>query len=229
MDRIATFHVVRERPGRQVVVLARMVLDRWCLRRVDGLEFAKVLGTGRGGDTGPSADLRRQAYFLVWRDRGALEGFRSGHPVAQRWSRLDREHDLELALLGGRGAWSGVPVLEDLARAPAADGPDVLVLTRARIHPRRWRAFRRLGRTTADALADADGLHWAMGVGELPVGLLGTVSCWRSVEDLERFAEGRRHVDAVGIGSAWFGESLFARFAATDVRSRTSPIRTSGG
>ena len=62
MARVASFHLVRH--GHAVTALRRLATDR--LRRPDGLVFRRLLGTGRGADTGPSADLHRTAMFAVW-------------------------------------------------------------------------------------------------------------------------------------------------------------------
>ena len=208
MDRIVTFHVVRERPGRQHVVMARMLTDRWRLRRVDGLVFAKVLGTGRGDDTGPSADLLRQAYLLVWRDVAAARRFLAEHPVPRRWRALDVERDLALGLVSGHGTWSGRAILDGVQRL-AAEG-EVVVLTRARIRLRSWRSFRRASHRTARSRPP--GRLWTLGFGELPVGLLGTVSCWRSTADLDAWlAADTAHAEAAAHADEWFAESLFAR------------------
>ncbi|MFP5488897.1 MAG: hypothetical protein ACLGHQ_11400 [Acidimicrobiia bacterium] len=217
MDGIVTFHVVRERRGRQLVVMARMLVDRWHLRRVDGLDVARVLGTGRGDDTGPSVDLLRQAYMLVWRDTAAARSFLDGHPIARRWRSLDVEHDLALGLVAGHGSWSRQRVLDGLRRVEHGDAEPVVVLTRARIRMRSWRAFRRASRETAPARPV--GRCWALGVGELPVGLLGTMSCWRSTADLDAWltADGT-HAAAAAHAGDWFAESLFARFAPIRVR-----------
>jgi hypothetical protein len=214
MDRIATLHVVRERPRRQLVVMGRMLTDRWRLRHVDGLVFAKVLGTGRGADTGPSADLLRQAYFLVWRDPAAAERFLETHPLTRRWEASTVEHQLMLRLVSGFGTWSGRAPLEGMG-AVASEG-EIVVLTRARIRPSAWRSFRRVSREIS--FVGSPGLRWTLGVGELPVGLLGTLSCWRSASDLEAAVAGHRaHHAVTGEARDWFAESLFARFAPVDL------------
>ena len=194
-----------------------MLTDRVRLRAVDGLEFAKVLGVGRGSDTGPSADLRRQAYLLVWRDPAAADRFLAEHAIARRWRRLTVEHDLALRLVSGHGSWSGVDVLGGMP--PARTDGEIVVLTRARIRVRSWRRFRRASRGTAAQLRQASGCRWALGVGELPLGLLGTISCWESADDLDAWARsGGAHGAAVESAPDWFVESLFARFAPSRLR-----------
>lgn len=225
MDWIATFHVVRERHRRQLVVMARMLTDRWRLRGVDGLVFARVLGTGRGQDTGTSADLLRQAYFLVWRDAAAAARFLDDHPLARRWERLTVEHQLGLRLVSGHGTWSGCSLLEGMPHV-APDG-EVVVLTRARIRLRSWRAFRRASRGTS--LAAVPGLCWTLGVGELPVCLLGTVSCWRSVGDLDAWrSTDASHSRTAAHAPNWFAESLFARFTPFDLSAGSRVENGSG-
>lgn len=218
MDRLVTLHVVRERRGRQPLVMARMLTDRLRLRRVDGLRFVRVLGTGRGSEVGLSADLTRQVYVCVWAERSALERFLGRHAISARWRRLDGRHD-ELRLVDGHGTWSGVDVLSGVERATAEDvgaAGGVVVVTRASVRPRSWRAFHRSARRVAVELRTAPGLVDVMGVGELPVGFLGTISTWSSSESIEAFRR-RPGVHADAMSRPWLSESLFARFVARPI------------
>ena len=207
--------------------MGRMLTDRCRFRRVDGLVFAKVLGTGRGDDTGPSADLLRQAYFLVWCDTAAAHRFLRSHPIARRWERLTVERELELRLVSGHGTWSGRAVLDGMRSVPP-DG-EIVVLTRARIRVRAWRAFGRASRRTAVAFRRASGSRWTLGIGELPVGLLGTLSCWSSADALEAFlASDVTHAEAAAHAPEWFTDSLFARFTPVDLSAGNREENGSG-
>jgi hypothetical protein len=85
------------------------------------------------------------------------------------------------------------------------------------------------------SLADVSGLAAVVGVGELPVGRLGTVAGWADEASATRAAEAwTEHADAMRIARerSWFTESLFARFApfhSTGTWSGIDPISDDGG
>ncbi|CAN5486635.1 hypothetical protein BH23ACT3_BH23ACT3_23720 [soil metagenome] len=213
MARVASFHLVRERPWRSAAAMARLGTDRLRLSRVEGLVFWRLLGTGRGDDTGPSADPRRTALFAVWDDEAALDRFLAGSRVARRWERAEEVWHVRLRGAGGHGTWRGVDPLAGLVEG-ATDGP-LATITRADVHRRSWRAFRAAGPAVSDELRSADGLLAVVGIGEAPVGRLGTFSLWRSLADVRHFAVGMPHHREVvrrTRAEHWYGEELFARF-----------------
>ncbi len=205
MARVASFHLVRH--VHAVTALRRLGTDR--LRRPDGLVFRRLLGTGRGADTGPSADLHRTAMFAVWVDEAALDAPLDA--MAERRGVVER-YDVRLRALGGHGTWGGVDVLDGVARG-TPQGP-VAVLTRADVRVGAWRAFRAAGPAVSAELADAAGLLAALGIGELPVGRLGTFSLWSGLPAARGFAMASRHRDVVHRTRAenWYREELFVRF-----------------
>lgn len=217
--RIASFHLVREHAGRQPLVMARLGTDRMRLSRVPGLRFWRLLGTGAADDTAPSADLRRSALFAVWTDESSLDRFLAEHPIARRWGHAAESWHVRLLGTGGHGAWRGTPVL-DLIDAGSSDGP-VAIITRADVHRSAVAAFSSVGRAVSDEVRTAEGLLSVVGIGEAPIGRLGTFSLWRSIEHVRRFARMPEHAEVVRRARAegWYGEELFARF---------EPIASSG-
>lgn len=198
---------------RAPVVMSRLGLDRARLRSVDGLLFWRLLGTGRRDDTGPSADLGRSALFAVWRDEAALEAFMSSHAIAARWKTAAESWHVRLRGLGGHGAWHGVSVLDGLEQG--SDAGPVAILTRADVRLRSWPAFRRSSRIVADEVRRADGLLAVVGIGEAPLGRLGTFSLWRSLADVASFATDMpAHGEVIRRTRTdnWYREELFARF-----------------
>lgn len=217
--RVASFHLVREHAGRQPLVLTRLGADRLRLSRVPGLRFWRLLGTGAADDTAPSADLRRAGLFAVWSDESALDRFLAEHPVARRWEHAAENWHVRLLGAGGHGSWRGAPVL-DLIEHGSADGP-IAIITRANVNRSATRAFSSVGRAVSDEVRRAEGLLSVVGIGEAPIGRLGTFSLWRSLEHVRRFAGMPEHAEVVrrARDEGWYGEELFARF---------EPIASSG-
>lgn len=232
--RVASFHLVRERPGRALAALARLGTDRVRVAREGRPVFWRLLGTGRGSHTGIGVDPRRTALFAVWEDDEALDRFVARSPIARRWPDAEEAYTVRLRRLGGHGTWKGVDVLDGMAgpvraadtadsepgpitgRGPATAEPGpVAVLTRATVRVRAWPAFVGAGRRVSAEVAAAPGLLAVVGIGEAPVGRQATFSLWRGTADAHAFAYGRPdHLDAVRRTRAerWYGEQLFARF-----------------
>lgn len=223
-------------PDRDVPhALARMAIDRVRLRRVAGLRFAKLLGTGDGRTFDlRDADPRTWGLVAVWDDPGSLAAFERHAPTAAGWRAIAAQWwRADLVALASRGRWSGTEPFRADSRGPgraAADGGwhappqatasrwngPVAALTRARLRPARLRRFlAAVPPVTAD-LATAPGLRLHLGIGEAPVGLQGTFSVWDSAQALTDFAyHTPAHLDAVRRTPAegWYAEELFARFA----------------
>jgi len=216
---LVTLHVwgvsARTVPG----LMARMGRDRARLRRLPGARFVKVLGTAPGAAMSPTAaDLRHWAVLACWdRARDAEALGRSG--VARAWdARAGERLDVRMRPLTSRGRWSRRQPFGDPAPTPH-QGP-VAAVTRARLAPLRARRFWRAARPVVADLGRRPGLLLALGVGEAPLGYQGTVSLWRSADDLRAFAyRGAPHREVARRTPAerWYAEELFARLALLDV------------
>src|SRR3712207_3622229 len=109
-----------------------MGLDRPALRGTPGLDFWKLLGTGRGRTLTPSIDPRRWALFAVWRDEESRDDFLDRSPVTARWADLSEETwHVRLEPLRARGSWDGFQPAHPspVPRPPSPEHP-VAVLTR---------------------------------------------------------------------------------------------------
>lgn len=216
----ASFHVFRVGPAAVPRAVARMALDRGPLRRTRGLRFGKLLGTGSGRTfTMRDADPTRWGLFAVWASRSDLDRFETNSSVLRGWHRMAVERwRVELRVLHSAGRWAGVDPFEG-ATADAGDGP-VAALTRARIKWRLATQFWKAVPPVSAALHAQPGLRAAIGFGEAPVGLQGTLSIWDSAASLTDFAyRGAAHRAAIKATAdrGWYAEELFARF--TVVRS----------
>ncbi|MEP1126558.1 MAG: spheroidene monooxygenase [Ilumatobacter sp.] len=213
MARIASFHLVRESRSKIPFVLARLGLDRARLDRVDGLAFWRLLGTGRGNDTGPGADLSRSAVFAVWNEESDLDDFLGTHPIARRWDHAAESWHVRLRSLGGHGRWRGVDPLDGIEKGER--GGPVAIITRADVRRSAGRAFGHAAREVDAELHTAAGLIDVVGIGEAPIGRLATFSLWESMDAAKAFAYAMpRHqqvIDQTRAGS-WYSEEMFARF-----------------
>jgi hypothetical protein len=193
--------------------LPRVAVDRARIRR---LPFARLLGTARGFAP-RDADLTRWALVAVFPSRSELEAYDRA-PVVRGWDAVAAQRArLVLDPRSSRGSWGGRspftvgvrPARPDSAEAVTGS---VLALTRARLRAGHGRRFRR----AVPPVGGIAGLDFAMGIGEWPVGLLGTLTLWSSEGALRSFAWGDpAHLDVVARTGPerWYREDLYARFA----------------
>ena len=210
---LITLHVWRVPRRRLGGALRRMATEPRRLRRLPGVRFVKLLGTGTGTGFGPGdVDLTRWAAVVVWDGEADPRVGRSWAKIADGYAQVD------LTPLTSRGTWSG----QEPFGTPGGGRTDgmVLALTRARLRPARAARFWRAIPPVAAELAAAPGLLARFGIGEAPVGWQGTVSVWRGAADLNAFAYRQpehRAVIARTPGDRWYAEELFARFAVRGI------------
>lgn len=220
MPALVTLHVWGVPSAAVPRAALRMATQRRGLARLPGLTFAKLLGTGRSFSP-RDADLRHWALLACWAHPGDAALLDSG-PVGLAWRRIATETlAVRMHPLASRGRWSG----REPFGAPAPrrwDGP-VAAVTRARLAPRRVRAFWRAVPPVAADVHAGEGPLLTLGIGEAPLGLQGTFSLWPSVAALTDFAYRRpahARVVAATPREGWYAEELFARFAVQDVQGR---------
>ena len=195
---------------------SRFVVGRFALRRVPGLRFFKVLGSGHGGGFGLRPSPSRMGLFLVFDEAAAAHRFVDSSALLQAWrARSDEFFTVLLHPFSSRGSWAGMAL--PAARPAPAAGP-VATLTRASIRPARAFAFWRHAPSAQRSLQQADGCLLSAGVGEAPLLRQATFSLWRNAADVDAYAKTGAHLAAARAAyrDGYFSESMFVRFVPED-------------
>ncbi|GAC1601981.1 MAG: hypothetical protein NVS3B25_30130 [Hymenobacter sp.] len=211
-----TLTVFTLRPGQRRWGLAQMGTSPPHLKRVPGIQFFKLLGSGAHNGFGLWPNLQRYAFLGVWKDVADADAFFGHHPLWAEYSiRSTEMWALALAPLKSHGLWDGQRPFsyEDTSALPV-DGP-LAVLTRASIRWRKTARFWQFVEPTSAGLGQAAGVRAAIGLGELPVVRQATFSVWESAAAMQEYAyRDARHRQVMQLtrSEKWYAEELFARF-----------------
>jgi hypothetical protein len=195
-----------------------MATHKFALKRLSGVSFVKLLGTGKGESFTPKdADPYRWG-VLVTIEKDDLDKLDQSK-VIRGWQRIaKKEYRVVLKPISVHGLWSGKQPFEvekfDWSGKIAA-------ITRARIVWRKNLVFWRAVPPVTISLHQSPGLINAIGIGEAPIGLQGTFSLWESAAHLREFAyKGQAHTQAIKATeeNKWYSEELFSRFAVMQER-----------
>lgn len=229
MTGLHTFTLASFDRGRVPVLLGTVPLERIRLRRQRGLAWGRHLGTGTGSRT-LGVDPARWAWFCSWDDEAAAADF---HDALESRLRPVEVATLHLRAVRAKGRWAGhaVPVPAVEAVEPVKAPAPLVVLTRARVRPTRWRPFSHAVPGVDADRGQAPGLLRSVGVGEWPVLVQGTLSVWQDAAAMTGFARTEAHRIAVHrtAEERWYAEELFARFALERAQGSwdgTAPAQT---
>ena len=228
-----TLFIWRVRTSAIPFAIARMALDRLTLRKVTGLSFYKLLGTGKGESFTPrDADLWQWGLLVVGSD-SAIAQIKAAKLV-KRWDLRSNESAIfDLETISAHGRWAEqepFTTVEPNQPPRNSPGSPVAAITRARIKWRKNLIFWRAVPPVIDQLTKAPGLIAAIGIGEAPIGLQGTFSLWSDGQSLRNFAY-RTDAHNAAISATkeigWYSEELFARFFVKSASGSVNGIAVS--
>ena len=209
--------ITRVKSRHILIAFSLMARQRLSMRKLPGLTFYKLMGTGSGKTfTVRDADLNHWCVLSVWETQEDSLAYLTSKP-ARQWRKIAlTEANIELEPLSAKGTWAkkspfGNPVPEKWDGLTAA-------LTRASIKPRWWREFWRSVPPVSADLNSTAGLIASLGIGEAPIGLQGTFSIWETNESITAFSSKQKPHAAVIARThetGWYSEELFARFKVT--------------
>jgi hypothetical protein len=200
------------------VAILFMAIHKFALKKLPGVSFVKLLGTGKGESFTPKdADpFRWGALVTIQQDN--LDNLDKSK-VIRGWQKIaKKEYRAILKPISVHGLWSGKQPFE----VEKFDwNGKIAAITRARIVWRKNLIFWRAVPPVTISLHQSPGLINAIGIGEAPIGLQGTFSLWESAAQLRDFAyKGQAHTQAIKATeeNKWYSEELFSRFAVVQER-----------
>ena len=193
-----------------------MASNKILLKRVPGIDFIKLLGTGKGESFTPKDADQLRWGVLVTINESNLQDLENSF-VVKIWRKISsNQYRVVLKPISSHGLWSR----KDPFLVEKFDwSGKVAAVTRARIVWRKNLQFWKAVPPVTESLHQSQGLINAVGIGEAPIGLQGTFSIWESAAALRDFAyKGRAHVAAIAAteSNKWYSEELFARFAVIE-------------
>lgn len=200
------------------VAILFMAIHKFVLKRLPGVSFVKLLGTGKGESFTPKdADPYRWG-ALVTIQKDNLNNLDKSKVIIG-WQKIaKKEYRAILKPISVHGLWSGKQPFE----VEKFDwNGKIAAITRARIVWRKNLIFWRAVPPVTISLHQSPGLINAIGIGEAPIGLQGTFSLWESAAQLRDFAyKGQAHTQAIKATeeNKWYSEELFSRFAVVQER-----------
>ena len=195
------------------IAILNMASNKLMLKKIPGISFIKLLGTGKGETFTPKDADQFRWGILVTINVDKLDKLEKSL-VLKLWRKISsNEYRAILKPISSHGYWSGKQPFE--VEKFEWSGK-IAAITRARIVWRKNFRFWRAVPPVTLSLHQSQGLLAAIGIGEAPIGLQGTFSIWESGAALREFAyKGNAHVEAIKAteSNKWYSEELFARFA----------------
>jgi hypothetical protein len=200
------------------IAIVFMAINKIQLKRLPGISFIKMLGTGKGESFTPKdADPTRWG-ILVTISENQISNLDKSF-VIRSWQKIcKKEYRVILKPISSHGFWSRK---QPFSVEKFDWSAKIAAVTRARIVWRKNLIFWRAVPPVTESLHQSPGLLNAIGIGEAPIGLQGTFSVWKDAASLRDFAyKGKAHSEAIKATSAqqWYSEELFARFAVIEER-----------
>ena len=200
------------------IAIVFMAINKIQLKRLSGISFIKMLGTGKGESFTPKdADPTRWG-ILVTVSENQISNLDKSF-VIRSWQKIcKKEYRVILKPISSHGFWSRK---QPFSVEKFDWSAKIAAVTRARIVWRKNVIFWRAVPPVTESLHQSPGLLNAIGIGEAPIGLQGTFSVWKDAASLRDFAyKGKAHSEAIKATSAqqWYSEELFARFAVIEER-----------
>lgn len=180
---------------------------------VDGLQFSKLMGSGRGNGFSIKPNFGIYAFLGVWNDSSQAKDFFKSALFSKLKAGTTKDWTCIMKAFQAHGQWDEK---EPFGINASYDGQGRIgVITRATIKTKYLYKFWKDVPAVSRSIEDKSGRIFSIGIGELPLILQSTFSIWESKKHMEDFAyNSKYHRDVVQKTRklGWYSEELFARF-----------------
>ena len=184
------------------------------LRKVDGLSFYRLMGSGKGRGFNPLPDWSVYCLIQVWESEEVAEVFFNSSDLIKRYNeRTEELFTLYMKNISAGGTWVGINPFEKAADLDP--NVPIAIITRATIKWNWLFKFWKYVPTSEEGLDGNEGLIYTKGVGEVPIIQMATFSLWKDFEAVKQFAyKSKQHQEAIKKTRKyeWYSEELFSRF-----------------
>ncbi len=185
------------------------------LKNVNGQQFYKLMGSGKGMGFSPLPDWSIYALLQIWdTEADALSFFKKAPIIVSYKKHTVEQWTLYMRNIKAHGEWAGSNPFEKNDTIDPKN-PYLAIITRATIKLSKLKTFWNYVPTSEKPLKKSKGLVYSKGIGEVPLTQMATFSLWESMEDAKAFAYGsKEHQVAIQKTRTldWYKEELFSRF-----------------
>ncbi len=185
------------------------------LAKAKGLQFYKLMGSGKQDGFNPFPDWSTYSLLMTWENEAQADEFIQHSQLFKSYrEKTEKVWTIYMKNILARGKWSGRNPFEKNSNLDK-DFPKLAVITRATIRLSKLRSFWKYVPTSSLPLAGNKGLIYTKGIGEVPVLQMATFSLWENEQSLKDFAySSPEHHKAIQKTRElnWYKEELFSRF-----------------
>lgn len=192
--------------------IMRLVIGKYPLRNIPGLQFVKVLGSGKHGGFDLKPSFSKQGLFCIFDTFEQAQHFLENSSILKEYQNHSSEYfSVMLQAYSSKGSWSK-KTIEVTKEAPLS-GP-IAGITRASIKFSKAASFWSKAPPAQASLEQAPGCLLAAGLGEAPYLRQATFTMWESANAMDQYARSGAHLEAIQTAyqGQFFSESMFTRF-----------------
>ncbi len=186
------------------------------IKKIEGLRFFKLMGTGGGNGFSLKPDFSTYAFLGVWESEIAADNFFNNNDQINRYeNKSDLSRTIKMTSIVSHGFWGGENPFQYQKLNKISKNTPVAVITRATLRISKLISFWKSVPSASLAIENAEGVIYFKGIGEWPFIQQATLSIWKSIDHVNKFAySNKTHLKIIEKTrkQKWYREDLFARF-----------------